>query len=273
MYAASGRFLAHFPTAGNFAPFLRSPAKLSVSGLYILEKTRYDGQRLDIPGGRKNMELDVEEALRYLGAGNGAPEDLRQTAEEIAGQLTAALRPRYVYRVFPLVREEDRFTLTGSGVTLTGRSARTMLAQCDRAALLACTLGPGFDAMLRTEQARDMGRAVILDACGGAWVEAGCNEAERELLERLPGLYLTDRFSPGYGDLPLHLQPAILKALDAQRRVGIHLSESLLMNPVKSVTAVIGVSSRPQMARIRGCAYCAMNKTCALRKGGKHCGL
>jgi hypothetical protein len=148
-----------------------------------------------------------------------------------------------------------------------------MLEQCNRAALLACTLGPDFDTMLRAWQARDMGRAAILDACGGAWVEAGCDEAEKELGEKLKEAYLTDRFSPGYGDLPLALQPAILAALDGERRVGIHLSESLLMNPVKSVTAVIGISDRPQMARIRGCAYCTMAETCTLRKGGKHCGL
>jgi hypothetical protein len=148
-----------------------------------------------------------------------------------------------------------------------------MLAQCGQAALLACTLGPGFDAMLRAEQARGMDGAVILDACGGAWVEAGCNAAEEELRRRLPEAYLTDRFSPGYGDLPLQLQPAILAALDAGRRIGLHVGDSLLMNPVKSVTAVIGISDRPQMARIRGCAYCAMNQTCTLRKGGKRCGL
>ena len=39
------------------------------------------------------------------------------------------------------------------------------------------------------------------------------------------------------------------------------------------VTAVIGVSDRPQMARVRGCRYCAMNETCQLRKGGNTCGI
>ena len=81
------------------------------------------------------------------------------------------------------------------------------------------------------------------------------------------------RFSPGYGDLPLTLQPEICAALDVQRRLGIHVTESLLMIPSKSVTAVIGLSDRPQMARIRGCAYCAMKETCMLRKGGKRCGM
>lgn len=217
------------------------------------------------------MELNVDEALRYLGAGNGAPDSLRREVEKAAGRLTAAVRPRYIYRVFPLVQEKDQFLLVGSGVTLTGSSARVMLSQCDRAVLLACTLGTGFDTLLRTEQARDMAAAVILDACGGAWVEAGCDEAERELREKLPGAYLTDRFSPGYGDLPLKLQPDICAALDAQRRLGIHVTQSLLINPVKSVTAVIGISDQPQMARIRGCAFCSMRQTCTLRKGGKSC--
>ena len=212
------------------------------------------------------------EAIRYLGAGAG-DEDLRRQAAAVAAELTAALKPRYVYRVFDLEREEKTIRLAGTGVRLTGAAASTMLAQCRRAALLACTLGPGFDAMLRREQARDMGRAVMLDACGSAWVESGCNAAEEELAARFPGRYLTDRFSPGYGDLPLALQPAICAALDAGRRVGVQVTDSFLMNPSKSVTAVIGLSDRPQQARIRGCAYCSMRETCTLRKGGKSCAL
>ena len=212
------------------------------------------------------------EAIRYLGAGAG-DEDLRRQAAAVAAELTAALKPRYVYRVFDLEREEKTIRLAGTGVRLTGAAASTMLAQCRRAALLACTLGPGFDAMLRREQARDMGRAVMLDACGSAWVESGCDAAEEELRARLPGWFLTDRFSPGYGDLPLDVQPALCATLDCGRRLGLQVTKSLLMTPVKSVTAIVGLADRPQMARIRGCGYCAMRERCQLRKGGKSCGL
>ena len=219
------------------------------------------------------MKLDIMEALRYLGAGSSPPEVLRRDVEQIAGQLTAAVRPRYAYRVFSTVHEERGVLLREAGILLTGRSAARMLAQCDQAVLLICTLGAGFETMLRAEQARDMARAVMLDACGSAWVESGCNAAEEELAARFPGRYLTDRFSPGYGDLPLALQPAICAALDAGRRVGVQVTDSFLMNPSKSVTAVIGLSDRPQQARIRGCAYCSMRETCTLRKGGKSCAL
>ena len=103
---------------------------------------------------------------------------------------------------------------------------------------------------------------------GSALVEAACDRAEEELRSRHPGLYLTDRFSPGYGDLPLSLQPQLLAACDAPRRLGVTLTQSLLMLPQKSVSVVIGLSKRPQQARIRGCAYCALAQTCAYRGQG-----
>ncbi len=158
-----------------------------------------------------------------------------------------------------------------TGLLLPGNSAAVMLKECSHAVLLIASLGAGFDALLRREQAQDMSRAVIMDACGSAFVEGACDRAEEELAARFPGKYLTDRFSPGYGDLPLGLQESLCRELDAYRRLGIAVSESMLMNPVKSVTAEIGISDRPQQARIRGCEYCSMKETCAFRKRGERC--
>ena len=56
------------------------------------------------------------------------------------------------------------------------------------------------------------------------------------------------------------------------RRIGVTLSESALMIPQKSVTALIGVSDRPQPKRAGGCESCGMREDCAYRKEGKRCG-
>lgn len=215
---------------------------------------------------------NIHEALRYLGVPDPAPAAVREQAERVAQRLCSALRPRWVWRVFPLERTEAGFALSGAAVTLTGDTARTMLVQCHSAALLACTLGAEFDALLRSEQARDMSDAAVLDALGSAYVEAGCGGAEQEIAARLPGRFLTDRFSPGYGDLPLALQSTLCALLDTPRRLGVTVGESFLMNPCKSVTAVIGLSDTPQPARVRGCGYCTMRETCQFRKEGTTCG-
>ncbi|MBD5084109.1 MAG: methionine synthase [Clostridiales bacterium] len=218
------------------------------------------------------MKLDLSEPLRYLGVRGEPDPALYAEMSAVADKLTQAVEPRYIYRVFPLVLGEEGPTLEGTGLTLTGEMAHKMLADCSQAVLLACTLGAGFESMLRAEQARSMARAAMLDVCGSAWVEAGCDEAEQEISARFPGLYLTDRFSPGYGDLPLELQRDICALLDAQRRLGVQVTDSLLMNPTKSVTAVIGLSGHPQPARIRGCGFCSFRENCQYREEGKTCG-
>jgi len=218
------------------------------------------------------VEFHLDEALRYLGAGETADETLRQDMAAVANRLTTTIQPRWTYRVFSTEKREEGIFLKEADIVLPGKMAATMLATCQQAVLLVCTLGMEFEAMLRAEQARDMARAVMLDACGSAWVESGCDAAEAEIAARFPNLYLTDRFSPGYGDLPLSLQPSVCAVLEAQKRLGVHVSsESYLMTPSKTVTAVIGLSDRPQMARIRGCDFCSMREHCNLRKGGTSC--
>ena len=217
------------------------------------------------------MRPDISEALRYLGIPNPTGE-LRRDAERMADELSAEVQPRHIYRVFGLEHLPDRIRLPGAGVELTGSTARDMLARCDQAAVLACTLGARFDTKLLALQARDMAKAVIWDALGSAFVETGCDAAEQEIAGRFPDLYLTDRFSPGYGDLPLALQPVLCAALDAGRRLGVTVTPSLLMNPVKSVTAIIGLSDTLQPARIKGCGACNLRENCQFRKEGKTCG-
>ena len=214
------------------------------------------------------MQVEISEALRYLGAGQDAATET--LVRETAAELERAVQPRWVYRVLPV--EQTGAGPTVGGMLLPGAMAAQMLRDARQAAILVCTLGAGFETLLRADSARSMARAVALDACGSAFVETGCDACERELAARFPDRFLTDRFSPGYGDLPLSLQTELLALTDARRRLGVSLTESLLMVPSKSVTAIIGICDTPQPARIRGCAYCSRNKTCTFRKGGTTCG-
>ncbi len=204
------------------------------------------------------MTIDIAEALRYLGASGS--DDLRPDMAALAAELQQRVHPRWSWRVYPV-----------AALDLPGGTARTMLADCPQAAVLAVTLGLAFDAWLHREQKRDMRRAVMLDALGSAYAESACAAAAAEIAARFPDQYLTDRFSPGYGDLPLTVQPQLLAMADAARTVGILLTDRSFMQPQKSVSAVIGIADRPQMARVRGCAHCSLNPSCTLRKAGRNC--
>ena len=216
------------------------------------------------------MTLDRAEALRYLAIARPDAGSL-EAIEPVAAALEQALTPRFTFAAFPVRHTPEGEALEGSGLVLPGEMAKTMLRDCTDAVLLLCTLGAGFEARLRAASARDMAQAAMLDACGSAYVEAGCFDAEKAIAARFPGKYLTDRFSPGYGDLPLKLQPKLCAALDSQRRLGVTVTESLLMVPMKTVSAVIGLADTPQPARVRGCQFCARRETCNFRKHGQTC--
>ncbi len=205
------------------------------------------------------MELNIDEALRYLGVKADPDGSLHEQMTALATTLRSRIQPRSAWAL-----------MDKSALALPGNTAAKMLAECRQCAVLVCTLGAEFDLWVRREQRRDMARAAMLDALGSAYIEAACDAAEDAIRNRLSGLYLTDRFSPGYGDLPLDVQPALL-AFAGGSRIGVTLTDALLLNPQKSVTAVIGLAEKPQRARIRGCAHCALNQSCEYRKAGTTC--
>ena len=70
------------------------------------------------------------------------------------------------------------------------------------------------------------------------------------------GLKLRPRFSPGYGDFSIAHQRDITRELDTARRLGLTVTESLMLAPMKSVTAVIGLSETGGCTG-GGCEACA----------------
>jgi hypothetical protein len=75
-----------------------------------------------------------------------------------------------------------------------------------------------------------MADAVILDCCGSSAIENVCDNLCDDLQQAVDG-FLTDRFSPGYGDFPFAQQPDFCRTLDISRRIGVNLSPSGLMIP------------------------------------------
>lgn len=128
--------------------------------------------------------------------------------------------------------------------------AASYLAGCAGAVFFVATAGFGTDRLTARYKSTRPSYALAVSAAGTALVEALCDTFCHELPQmpagRNPfsgraGLHYKTRISPGYGDFPLSCQPAILTRLDAYRRLGIRLSDQLLMTPAKSVTAVIGI--------------------------------
>lgn len=219
----------------------------------------------------KLEKINPNEVLLYLGyTGGELPDDLEQSIADCASALFQAARPRLTYHIFPL----QNGTLQGVDFPLEGQDIQTHLDDCTHAVLLAATLGPDVETLLMRTQVTDMAKALILDSCASTAIENVCDNFEADLRRQYAeeGRYLTDRFSPGYGDMPISQQRGFCELLDTRRRIGLTVSQSGILIPRKSVTAVMGVSDTPRARRSSGCANCTMFRTCQLRKNGRVCG-
>jgi len=195
------------------------------------------------------------EALRYLRVTGEADAMLQTMLHSCEEQLRAACAPRYIWRLCEISETERGILFSGTSLCLPGQDIRAHLRGCDRAVLLAATLSLGADTLLRRLSSMDMAQAVVADALASAMMEETCDRAQEEIQHRLRPAFMTWRFSPGYGDLPLETQRDFFAALDCPRRIGLNLNESLLMSPSKSVTAIIGIGSMTDNLP-SGCAAC-----------------
>lgn len=209
-------------------------------------------------------QIDLAQAARYLGARGEPDQATLALLERCAVPLLAAVMPRAV--CLRAGKEELASLWQGADI-------QRHLDKCTEAVLMAMTLGPGVDAQIRRAGIGDVAAQAATDALASTLAEQVCDQAEAKLrvLAREEGLYLTGRYSPGYGDWPIAVQPRIAALLDTQKRIGLYVTDTFLMLPRKSVTAVMGLSNVPVTGRRAGCAHCALREKCEFRKRGVTC--
>lgn len=207
-----------------------------------------------------------KEILRYLGhRGQEVPDNVEQLITECKLELERDAAPRAVWREYPLSIRGHVLDMTC--LQTESKSLERNLKDCERILLFGATLGSQVDVLLQRYGRIQMSKAVVMQAASVAMLESFCDEKNEELKQQYlaQGWYLRPRFSPGYGDFPLECQRHIVPALELDKRIGVTLTDSLLMAPSKSVTAVIGASRLPRQCSVQGCEVCE-KRDCEYRR-------
>ena len=189
------------------------------------------GQSRTLPV-EKPEQIDLAQAARYFGARGEADTATMALLQRCAVPLLAAATPRAVW-----LRAEVK-ALTEAGI-LRGSDVMRHLEGCGQAILLAVTLGPGVDAQIRRAGVGDIAAGVASDALGSALAEQTADAAEAELRQLAAA--------------------------------GLCVTDTNLMTPRKSVTAILGVSDHPVKGHLAGCGHCVLRTRCEYRKRGKTC--
>ncbi len=223
-----------------------------------------------------NIQIDKQEVLRYLGhSGQKIEPEMAGLVDECIQRTLDCIQPRWVYRRFPLQREGDKLRLGDSQVRLRGEDIVRHLKMSRECVLMAVTIGSDIEKEIRRSEYTQLSRSLILDSCATTAVEAVCDAVEEEIrvAAAREGNAITWRYSPGYGDFGIDIQKTFLRLLEAEKKIGLCASNSSILIPRKSVTAVIGILPPGAYADgKRGCEACANRERCVYRKNGGTCG-
>ena len=185
----------------------------------------------------------INDALRYMKVppDKKTPE-LVETVKNAFEKLENYIAPRCIFGRFHIKKFDGGIEIEGAYIYSSNIAKLT--SKSDECYLLAATLGHEADRQILIAQQKNMLDGIALDSCASVCVDAFIDDFIKNEIE--PGLkekeFLTTRFSPGYGDLNMNVTEDIITILNAAKHIGLSVTRSMMMTPIKSVTAIIGIN-------------------------------
>lgn len=207
----------------------------------------------------RDFPVNERELLRYSGCqGAESGSDVALMAAKCAEEILKSNTLTYgvCYRVLSINSVDADNNIDFGLIRLKSANLVKLLDGCSHAVFLAATIGHGIDRFIHRSVRMEPAKSVFMQAFGAERIETMldtfCEELpayleplrelkDSDFSEYKGNIKITPRFSPGFGDLPLSIQPEFLSILDTSRKLGITINDGFLMSPSKSVTAIIGV--------------------------------
>lgn len=209
---------------------------------------------------RNELDINTDQVLENMGYGSdGVPSArIESLVQEYADNIRHLIEPSYSY----VIREVNavrgsRVAIEGS-VSFRSNVIARLLQECQKAAIFVLTIGGRLEEVVR-QLSKDglILQAAALDAIGSDAAEALAKTVEDIIAKKAAaeGLGISRRFSPGYCDWKVSQQKMLFRAM-GEDTDGVRLTNGCLMIPQKSISGIIGIGPRDQVASYNPCLTC-----------------
>jgi hypothetical protein len=197
-----------------------------------------------------NVTPDREMIARQVGLRADRPAHRRwyDLLEELLDQTPRVTRPRGIFRIDDVQTLEPGRLVLHSGTEFRG-GVSGFLHHSTAIATFVVTIGSGLERLSRRWLAAgQIMKGTIADAIASEMAEAmaGVLHNRVRIWGQANGLEVTPRYSPGYCGLHVKQQVPLFASLPA-RDIGVRLTPSCLMLPIKSVSGLIGLGPPDQV--------------------------
>jgi len=217
----------------------------------------------------KDLKLTVSQIESVMGYKQGESHDMiSELVSEILKEAETICSMKAEYRIYNDILFDDiEKTVTINNLTLNIKKIiYGQIKKSDSAALFLCTAGEEIG--IRSKKSmkdNDLLRGYVYDVVGSEAVEAAADLMQNQMEEDMKVMdrRITNRFSPGYCGWMVVEQHKLFDLMP-DNFCGIRLTPSALMDPIKSVSGLIGIGKNVERAPYT-CSLCDM-KDCIYRR-------
>ena len=186
--------------------------------------------------------------------------DCPEWIDELLAECLSEARPEptAICDFFKAAIDAEKHIIRLAGQTFRSEFMVERFKRAEELGLMIVTIGSQVEDLAEEYfSENDALRGVVCDAIGSEYVESATDAVEK-MIEEERG-YCMSRFSPGYNDWDIREQTKLFSLIDGGS-ISVTLNKSSLMNPEKSISAMIGLSDR----EIKRCKNCEQN-SCSYR--------
>ena len=203
--------------------------------------------------------LNLNEIKRYSGLDKYAdfPADL---LDQTCTEAYILVHPQATWNIYDYDASSATI-MASTPLTLQAPKLINYLSQAIQIAVVALTIGPKLEDKVNNYfSSGEYTSGLLLDAAGTAAVEVAadqvCDLIKNQAIRQ--GYLTLPRFSPGYGGWDITVQPLILDLANGGV-INLKVTESCMLLPRKSITAVIGITPNQQDTSV---GYMYQDRTC-----------
>jgi hypothetical protein len=196
---------------------------------------------------------------------------VREDWEIALAESQALIQPAAVWAFAQVGKFLHERVVMENGAVLTGGPIAEVMAGAEQLIVGVCTAGAAISrASSAAKQNGSLMRSMFYDLFGtyavGMVRQQMVDMFEKEI--RSQGLHISTMLAPGESTWPVSQQAALFSLVDAAQ-IGVTLTETMMMNPFKSASMVMGFGPNPLGSEgATNCDFCTIRDTCPSSQAG-----
>jgi hypothetical protein len=193
---------------------------------------------------------------------------VRTQFEQALADVRTLAAPAACWGSFPIREFLHEKIVLADGTRIGGGPVVEVTGGAEELIVAVCTIGPALDERIRQyAQDNEMVTMIFLDEMASWGVDQVrqqlCSLFDDEMAAR--GWRTSAPLSPGESAWSVEDQPVLFRLLDVGK-IGVTLTESKIMRPLKSLSMIMGTGSQPMgVEDASNCDFCSMRERCRYR--------